>query len=77
MLSKDKLARINVLANKSKAEGLTEGEKQEQQDLRKEYLQSLRGSFKNQLKSLKVVDPKGNDVTPKKLKDLQERERNH
>ncbi|WP_026689803.1 DUF896 domain-containing protein [Alteribacter aurantiacus] len=69
MLSKDKIARINTLAKKAKSEGLTSKESKEQQDLRQEYLQSMRQSFKNQLHSVKVVDDKGNDVTPKKLKE--------
>jgi uncharacterized protein YnzC (UPF0291/DUF896 family) len=70
MLSKDKIDRINELAKKAKGDGLTAEEKSEQLNLRQEYLKSMRSSFKNHLKSIKVVDPKGNDVTPKKLKNL-------
>jgi uncharacterized protein YnzC (UPF0291/DUF896 family) len=77
MISKDKLARINQLAKKAKTEGLTDKEKKEQQTLRKEYLGNVRSSFKNQLKTMKVVDPLGNDVTPQKLKDEQERNKKH
>ncbi|MRG85308.1 DUF896 domain-containing protein [Salinibacillus xinjiangensis] len=77
MLSKDKIDRINFLANKAKSEGLTKEEKREQQDLRQDYLRNLRSSFKNQLKSVKVVDPVGNDVTPQKLKDEKNRSKKH
>ncbi|GGP16008.1 DUF896 domain-containing protein [Oceanobacillus neutriphilus] len=77
MLSKNKLDRINILANKAKNEGLTEEEKNEQQLLRKEYLANVRGSFKNHLKGMTVVDPEGNDVTPQKLRDYQERSKKH
>ncbi|WP_152658048.1 DUF896 domain-containing protein [Oceanobacillus sp. CFH 90083] len=77
MLSKDKLDRINALANKAKNEGLTEEEKNEQQALRKEYLANVRGSFKNHLKGMTVIDPEGNDVTPQKLRDYQERNKKH
>ncbi|SDB89718.1 Uncharacterized protein YnzC, UPF0291/DUF896 family [Pelagirhabdus alkalitolerans] len=72
MLSKDKIARINELSKRSKTAGLTEEEKKEQSELREEYLQNVRKSFKNQFKGMKVVDPNGNDVTPKKLKKLQD-----
>ncbi|MFG6115019.1 DUF896 domain-containing protein [Halobacillus sp. MO56] len=77
MLSKEKLNRINELANKSKKESLTAAEKDEQQKLRKEYLGNVRKSFKNQLKSMKVVDPEGNDVTPEKVKRMQRNEKKH
>jgi uncharacterized protein YnzC (UPF0291/DUF896 family) len=78
MLTKEKLERINTLARKSKTEvGLTEEEKKEQKQLREEYLKNVRGSFKNQLKTMTVIDPAGNDVTPKKVRDMQERNRKH
>ncbi|QKY69110.1 DUF896 domain-containing protein [Lentibacillus sp. CBA3610] len=77
MLSKEKLDRINQLANKSKEEGLTVKEQAEQKDLREEYLQNVRKSFKNQFKSMTVKDPEGKDVTPKKVRDLQNRNKKH
>lgn len=75
MLSKEKINRINELANKSKQEELTKSEKEEQQKLRQEYLKNARSSFKNQLKGVTVVDPKGNDVTPEKLRQMQQNEK--
>lgn len=77
MLSKDKLNRINELARKSKKEGLSEKEKSEQKTLREEYLKNVRKSFKNQLKTTTIIDPRGNDVTPQKLRDYQNRNKNH
>ncbi|SET38751.1 Uncharacterized protein YnzC, UPF0291/DUF896 family [Salinibacillus kushneri] len=77
MLSKEKIDRINYLANKSKQEGLTKEEKEEQNELRQAYLKNLRKSFKSQLTSMKVVDPLGNDVTPQKVKDEKERKKKH
>lgn len=68
MLSDEKLKRINHLARKAKSEGLTETERGEQEELRQQYLQQFRESFKKQLHSVKVVDPNGKDVTPEKLK---------
>ncbi|MDY0408227.1 DUF896 domain-containing protein [Virgibacillus soli] len=73
MLSKKKLQRINELANKQKRQVLTQEEKEEQQKLRQEYLANVRRSFTNELKSMTVIDPKGQDVTPKKVKELQKR----
>ncbi len=59
---------INYLANKKKTEGLTPEESARQQVLRQEYLRIFREGFKQQLTSVKVVDEKGNDITPQKLK---------
>ncbi|MCT2536399.1 DUF896 domain-containing protein [Aquibacillus koreensis] len=70
MLSKEKIERINMLARKSKSEGLTKEEKEEQQTLRQEYLKNVRSSFKNQFKGMTVLDPNGEDVTPEKVKQL-------
>ncbi|MFD2638408.1 DUF896 domain-containing protein [Piscibacillus salipiscarius] len=77
MISDERIKRINELANKSKTEGLTDQEKKEQKKLREEYLQAFRQSFKNQLKSVKVVDPEGTDVTPDKLKNEKENGQKH
>lgn len=55
MLCKEKIDRINYLARKSKAEGLSEIEKQEQQELRKEYLESFREDFKKKLDCIEIV----------------------
>ncbi|MBS3679957.1 DUF896 domain-containing protein [Ornithinibacillus massiliensis] len=78
MISKEKLDRINALAKKAKtAEGLTKDEEKERKKLREEYLGNVRNSFKNQLKTMTVIDPSGNDVTPKKLRDMQERNQKH
>lgn len=77
MITKDKLARINALANKAKAEGLSDKEKEEQKQLRTEYLKNVRESFTNQLTTMTVIDPLGNDVTPKKVRELQKRRKKH
>ncbi len=77
MLSKEKLARINELANKAKKMKLTENEAKEQSKLRGEYLQTFRQSMLNTLKSVSIVDPEGNDVTPEKVRKLQRNSRLH
>jgi uncharacterized protein YnzC (UPF0291/DUF896 family) len=77
MLSSDKIARINELARKAKASKLSEEEAKEQSKLRAEYLQSFRSSMLNTLKGVTIVDPAGNDVTPGKLKDLQNKSKLH
>ena len=61
---------LNDLANKKKTMGLTAEESEEQQRLRQIYLKEFRQGFEQQLKSVKVVDENGNDVTPSKLKKL-------
>ncbi len=55
MLSKEKMARINELAKKSKAEGLTEDEKAEQKVLRDEYLSVFKKGFRQRLENLEVT----------------------
>ncbi|HZG70421.1 MAG TPA: DUF896 domain-containing protein [Chondromyces sp.] len=77
MLSSDKLARINELSKKSKTTGLTEEEKKEQLALRQEYLKVFRTSMKNTVETVRVFDPEGNEVTPKKLRSIQEKKKMH
>ncbi len=57
-----KIARINELAHKSKAEGLTEAEKKEQQLLRQEFLAAVRQNLKSQLDHIDVREPDGTIV---------------
>ena len=63
-----KLDRINELARKAKAEGLTEAEKAEQQTLRAEYIAAYRKSLRAQLENLVLVDEDGNERTLKSKK---------
>ena len=55
-MTKEKIARINFLAKKSKTEGLTDAEKSEQQALRDEYRAAFRSSLESQLKNIEFTD---------------------
>lgn len=57
MLSKEKIDRINELARKKKAEGLTGGEIEEQQELRAAYLKAVRENLKSQLDAIEIISP--------------------
>lgn len=72
MLSKEKLQRINELTKRAKAGILTEQEAKERTALRKEYLDTFRATMRHNIENLKIVDPEGNDVTPEKIKQLQQ-----
>jgi uncharacterized protein YnzC (UPF0291/DUF896 family) len=75
MLSKEKIERLNELAAKAKKTTLTEAEKNEQEQLREEYLKAFRANLDEQLQSIKVVDAEGHDVTPQKLQDAKARKK--
>ena len=55
----ERIARINELYHKSQKEGLSEAEKVEQAQLRKEYVASVRANLKGQLDSLTIERPDG------------------
>ncbi|MBR3125916.1 MAG: DUF896 domain-containing protein [Mogibacterium sp.] len=55
-MEKTKIDRINQLARKSKTEGLTDAEKEEQKLLRKEFLAEIRADFKATLESIEFVE---------------------
>lgn len=59
MTMQEKIARINALARKAKTEGLTEAEKAEQAQLRRDYINSVVGNLKGQLDNTYVVDESG------------------
>lgn len=56
------LDRINELARKSKAEGLTEAELQEQKELRQRYIEAVRRNLRGQLDNITVINPDGSTV---------------
>ena len=61
MLSMDEvIARINVLAKKAKAEGLTEEELVERDKLRRIYIDSVKANLTGSLENTYVVDEQGN-----------------
>ena len=65
-MEQNKIDRINFLARKAKAEGLTDAEKAEQQKLRAEYIAAYRKSLRAQLDNMVLVDEDGNERTLKK-----------
>ena len=67
------LPRLNELAKIAKERALTDEEKAERAELREKYLKAVRGATKEMLLNSTVKDPEGNDVTPQKLKDEQEK----
>ncbi|ASG81094.1 DUF896 domain-containing protein [Lactobacillus pentosus] len=71
MISKELIARINELAHKAKAEGLTELEEAERQELREKYLKEFRAGFRQQVEMLQVYDKDGKEVTPEKVRQVQ------
>lgn len=53
------IQRINELARKSKAEGLTTAEKEEQATLRREYIEAVRMNLRGQLNNIDVKEKDG------------------
>lgn len=58
--------RINELARKARAGGLTEAERAEQAALRRAYIDSVLGNLKSELDHTYIVDEKGHK---RKLKE--------
>ena len=59
MISEQDLARINELARKAKAEGLSQEETQEQKLLRSRYIEAVRANLRSQLNNIDVLDHEG------------------
>ena len=58
-MTNEKIARINELYKKSKAEGLSEEEKKEQALLRQEYVASVKAKLRNQLNNIDMMNADG------------------
>ena len=65
-MEQHKLDRINALAKKSKAEGLTPEEAAEQKALRAEYVAAFRASLAAQLDNTVIVDKDGHRIKPRR-----------
>lgn len=58
-MDKSRIDRINELYRKSKAEGLSEVEKMEQQILRKEYIDAIKRNLTSQLDNISIQEKDG------------------
>ena len=68
-MEQKKIDRINFLAKKKREKGLTPSEALEQQNLRKEYIESYKRSLVSQIESITVLEKDG---TKHKLKKREE-----
>ncbi|MBO9540539.1 DUF896 domain-containing protein [bacterium] len=64
MITDEEIHRINHLARKAKAEGLTEEEKAEQHDLRMRYVAAVKRSLKGHLDHIRPQDPESTQTPP-------------
>ena len=58
-MDENKIKRINELYRRSKAEGLTEEEKKEQQLLRREYIEAVKANLRGQLNNISIQETDG------------------
>lgn len=58
-MTEERIQRINELYHKAKAEGLSDAEKQEQQILRKEFIDSFRRNLRGQLDNISIQEADG------------------
>ncbi len=58
-ITEAQIARINELARRAKAEGLTDEERMEQAHLRQEYIAALRRNLRGQLDNIDIREPDG------------------
>ena len=61
-MTDEKIKRINELYHKSKSTGLTEAEKEEQAELRKQFIPDFRGNLKAQLDNIDIQNEDGTIV---------------
>ena len=59
-MASELIERINALSKKSREEGLSQAEKEEQARLRQEYIAGFRQGLKNTLENVYIMDEDGN-----------------
>ena len=62
-MKQEDIDRINELARKQRAEGLSEEEKKEQDKLRKAYLKTIRNNLTASLNNISILEPDGSIPT--------------
>lgn len=67
-MTEELLQRINFLAKKSREEGLTDAEKEEQAALRQQYIREFRQGMENTMNSVYIMDKDGNKKKIEKKK---------
>lgn len=67
-MEKEKIDRINELARKAKAEGLTAEETAERAQLRHEYIEAFRAGTRATLENIRIKEEDGS-LTPLKRRD--------
>lgn len=70
MITDKDIQRINELYRKSKAEGLTPEEKEEQAKLRGEYIASVRKNLRANLEQIDIKNPDGSIESVKKRRKI-------
>ena len=68
-MTPEAIQRINELARKAKAQGLTPEEAQEQKRLRQEYLESVRKNRVYHLENMKILETDGSKKKVQKKKN--------
>ena len=68
-MTPEAIQRINELARKAKAQGLTPEEAQEQKRLRQESLDSVRKNLVSQLENMSILEPDGTKKKVQKKKN--------
>ena len=58
-MTEEKIQRINELYRKSKAEGLTEAEKEEQQQLRRQFIDDFKRNLRGNLDNISIQEKDG------------------
>ena len=75
-MEKEKIARINELARKSKQAPLSDEELLEQKALRAEYIAEFRASFTGILENTVIQYPDGSKQSVPEFRDAQKKEKN-
>ena len=60
-MERSRIDRINELARKAKTVGLSEEEQKERDELRRQYVESVRRNLRAQLDNTYVIDEQGNN----------------